>query len=268
MTERLGIIACDGALPVRIASAHPEAFVVSLAGVPNQLGKRAQEHRIEKIGGLFRALKAENVTRLVFAGALSRPKLDPASFDAEMMALAPRFASALQNGDDGLLREVVAMFEEQGFQVVGAHELLPDLTAEAGLAVGVQPSEGDLADARRGLEILAALSPIDVSQGCVVSGGQCLGIETVQGTDAMLKFVATTPAQLRCGQKGVYVKAAKAGQDVRIDMPTIGPRSIASVAKAGLAGLVIEAGRVMIVKRAEVLEAVEDTGLFLRAVEV
>ena len=265
MDGNLAILACDGALPVQIVQAYPEAMRITLTGVPHQLGPGTQEFPIEKLGSVFAALKEAGIERLVFAGSLARPAMDPAQFDPVMLSLAPRFLAAMQAGDDALLRHVIEIFEEQGVRVVGAHELLPELTADAGLHVGPPVSEADLADVDRACAILQALSPLDVGQGCAAVGGQCLGIETVQGTDALLDYVARTPDTLRRGHKGVYVKAAKAGQDLRIDMPTIGPGTIAAVAGAGLAGLVIEAGRVMILDREKTLQAAEDAGIFLTA---
>ncbi|WP_306114090.1 MULTISPECIES: LpxI family protein [unclassified Roseovarius] len=265
MAEKLAILACDGALPVQLAAAYPDALKLTLTGVPHQLGTGTVEHPIERLGSVFAALKEAQVSRLVFAGSLARPAMDPSAFDEVMIAVAPRLLAAMQQGDDALLRQVIALFEEQGVEVVGAHDLLPELTAEEGLAIGPPPTQADLDDAARACEILKALSPLDVGQGCAVAGGQCLGIETLQGTDATLGFVAGTPATLRRGHKGIYVKAAKAGQDLRIDMPTIGPATIAAVAEAGLAGLMVDAGRVMIVDRNKTLQAVEDTGIFLIA---
>lgn len=265
MAGKLAILACSGALPVRISQACPDAVKVGFQGVPNDLQGDVQLHRFEKMGDLFEGLKAQGVDRVVFAGALARPPLDPAVFDPTMMRLAPRLLAAMQGGDDALLTQVIEIFEDQGFAVMGAHELVPDLTAEEGLSFGAMPSEVDLQDASRAWDILMALSPLDVGQGCVVAGGQCLGIETIQGTDALLRFVADTPEKLRRNHKGVYVKAAKRGQDLRIDMPVIGPQTIAAVAKAGLAGVVVEADRVMIVERQETMDAVEKAGIFLSA---
>lgn len=264
MQGRLAILACGGALPVRLAEAYPDALCYTLKGVPHELGDRAEEHQVEKLGGLFASMKAAGVERMVMAGALTRPALDPTALDAETMQLVPRIMAAMQGGDDGLLRVVIGLFEDQGFAVLGAHELLPDLTATDELKIGT-PDEQDHRDAARAWDILSALSPLDVGQGCVVAGGQALGIETIQGTDALLRFVAETPERLRLGAKGVYVKAAKRGQDLRVDMPAIGPRTIDGVIKAGLAGLVIEAGRVLILEREATLCAVEEAGLFLTA---
>ena len=263
MAGRLGILACGGELPVAIAEAHPDAVPLALAGVPHDLGARAEEHRLEHLGELFAAFKACDVTRVVLAGALSRPALDPAEFDDTMREVAPGLVAAMREGDDALLRQVIALFEENGLPVVGAYELLPDLTAREGHLAGPDPGTEDLGDAARAAEILLALSAVDVGQGCAVAGGQCLGIETLQGTDATLRFVGATAPELRRGFRGVYVKAAKRGQDLRVDMPTIGPKTIAAVTRAGLAGLVIETGRVMILDRERTLQAAEESGIFL-----
>lgn len=265
MTGRLAILACGGALPVALAKANPDALQVCFSGVPHSLGAGAQEHQFEKFGALFEALHGAGITRLVLAGNLPRPSLDPAAFDAVTMALVPRLMAGMQGGDDALLTTVIAVFEEQGFSVLGAHELLPDLTVSEGFCVGPVPDDLAEADAVRAADILAALSPLDIGQGCVVAGGQCLGIETLQGTDALLGFVAATDPAFRPKAPGVFVKAAKRGQDLRVDMPAIGPGTIAGVAAAGLAGLMIEPGRVMILEREKTLAALAQAGLFLAA---
>lgn len=263
MGGRLAIIACGGGLPVQIAKAHEGALIITLADVPNNFGKKINEQRLENLGGIFADLKAASVTRVVFAGALCRPVLEREKFDPVMQKYAPGIISAMQLGDDTLLRQVVEIFEEQGFKVIGAHELLPGLTAQADLHIGPPLKGQHRADLEHARDILMALSPLDVGQGCVVEKGQCLGVETLQGTDFMLKAVADTAHRPAGG--GVFLKAAKRGQDLRIDMPAIGPETIAAVAKAGLAGLVIEAGKVMILERDKTTQAVESAGIFLSA---
>ncbi|GAB4304734.1 MAG: UDP-2,3-diacylglucosamine diphosphatase LpxI [Roseovarius sp.] len=266
MAGRLAIIACAGALPVALAEADPEALVITLEGVPSSVApERARRHRLEEIGALFAEMRAEGVARVVFAGALRRPALDPARFDPEMAALAPRLMAAMAGGDDGLLRTVIAVFEAQGFAVIGAAQILPALVAEPGLHLGPAPAPAEEADIARAAQILRAIAPLDIGQGCVVAGGQCLGIETAQGTDALLDFVAMSDPACRRGFRGVCVKAAKSGQDLRIDMPAIGPQTVAGVARAGLAGLVVEAGKVLILERDATLAAVRRAGIFLSA---
>jgi DUF1009 family protein len=262
MTGRLAILAGSGGLPVALAKADPDAFCVSFAGVPTDLSG-AHQHQFEKLGTLFDDLRTHGVQRVSFGGSMSRPPLDPTQFDSTMMALAPRLLAGMQGGDDALLRLVIEIFEEQGFEVVGAHEIAPDLTVPEGLLCGPAPSEQALKDAERAADILNALAPVDVGQGCVVAGGICVGIETIQGTDALLQMVAQTPKHLLRGQAPVFVKSPKRGQDLRVDMPAIGPATVENAAAAGVQGIVVQAGQVLLLERDDMLQAAENAGIFI-----
>ena len=265
--SKLAILAGGGALSVRLAKVVPDAVKICFAGAENALGDAAEEHNFEKLGSLFEALKAKGVTDVVMAGSMARPPLNPANFDATMLALAPRIMMAMPKGDDALLSLVIAIFEEQGFTMRGAHEIDPSLTATAGVLVGADLSKPAQADADRAIDILRALSPLDVAQGAVVANGLCYGIETLQGTDALLSFVEATPAHLR-KSGGVFVKAPKRGQDVRVDMPTIGPETIKAAAKAGLSAIVIAAGEVILLEREVLLTLATDAGISLIAQDI
>lgn len=266
---RLGVIAGSGALPVKLAAADPGAFVASFEGVACDLPEeRLTRFRYEKLGSLFSAMKAEGVTRVVMAGALSRPQIDPKQLDLTMLRLAPRIMTALSGaGDDGLLRLVISIVEEQGFQVLGAHEILPELTARPGLLAGPALHGQALADKARAKEILGGLAPLDIGQGCVVAGGLCLGIETVQGTDALLRYVAQTPDRLRRAP-GVFCKLPKAGQDLRVDMPTIGPDTLRAVAAAGIGAIVIAADKVLLMEAETLPDLARELGISILAEEL
>ncbi|PWE34287.1 DUF1009 domain-containing protein [Maritimibacter sp. 55A14] len=271
---KLAILAGDGTLPSDIAQAARTAgtpvcavdFAGVRAAVPDDVEVIAA--RFERLGALFDDLRTAGVDRVVMAGALARPALDPAALDATTLALAPRIMAALKSGDDGLLRAVIAVFEEAGFAVLGAHELVPGLVAEEGVLGAHAPTPADRADADRADAITAALGALDLGQGAVVAQGLCLGVETVQGTDAMLDWVARTGAACRPdakGARGVFLKRPKPGQDLRADMPVIGPDTVRRAAGAGLAGIVIAAGGVMILDRAATLAAADAAGLFIWA---
>jgi DUF1009 family protein len=265
--SRLAILAGNGDLPRRLADLRVDAVQISFAGVAHDLGAAAQEHSFEKMGALFDALKDQGVSEIVMAGAMSRPPLDPSAFDPVMMALAPRLIAAMQGGDDALLRLVIAIFEEQGFTVRGAHAIDPSLTLKAGVLCGDPLSDQCAADIARGSAILKTLSPHDVGQGVVVENGLCLGIETLQGTDALLGFVAQTPKHLR-KTGGVFVKAPKVGQDLRVDMPTIGPDTIDAVAAAGLSCIAVAAGAVILLSPDETLQRAKAASITLIAQEL
>ena len=266
MSGGLAVIAGAGALPGLVLAANHGAWMVRIEGVEAQNpGAPEIAARFEDLGGLFDALRAEGIETVCLAGAMARPALNPMAFDPTMRALAPRLMAAMKGGDDALLRLVVTVFEEEGFAVRGAHELAPGVTAEPGLLAGSPPDRAARDDAHRATAILAALGPVDVGQACVVAGGLCLGIETIQGTDALLAQVAATDPRLRRGARGVLVKRPKPGQDLRVDMPAIGPDTLARAAEAGLEGVVIAAGGVLLLDRAATLAAAETGGLFLLA---
>lgn len=248
-------LVATGQTPVYVTFDGSQAPVVTAPRDTNPLGAR-----LEQLGVLFDDLHTQGVTRVVFAGAMARPQIDPSLLDAHALRLVASFPK----GDDALLREVLTVFEEQGFTPVPAAQISPDLVLPAQSCWGAQPSAKDLADADTATHLLTTLSPLDLGQGAVVAGGHVLGIETLQGTDAMLGFVAETPKRLRRA-KGVFVKRPKTGQDLRIDMPTIGPDTVTAAAYAGLAGIVIAAQEVIVLDPEAVEKAVTEAGMFLLA---
>jgi len=264
--KRLAILAGRGALPQQIAVAHPKALFVHFSGLDIDLpANETTQASYERFGALFDGLKAAGVSDVVFGGALIRPTLNPLNFDAKMMQLAPGFLAAMAGGDDGLLRAVITAFEDEGFSVRGAHELVDGLTADTETLTKTPPDPQSVKDSIYGQAILEALGPLDVAQGCVVAGGVCFGIETIQGTDEMLRFVAATRLGHSPPRGGVFIKRSKIGQDMRIDMPAIGPDTIDAVVAAGLGGICIEAGRVLMLDKTTLIKRAEEMGITIWA---
>ncbi len=266
MAGRLAILAGRGALPGILAGAVSDAVHVTFSGIAVGVpaGTEHLPTSFERLGELFSGLAEKGVTDVVFAGSMSRPALDPSRFDATMHALAPRLMMAMGQGDDSLLRTVADVFEEKGFAVKGAHEILPDLLLARGSLIGPEPGKGDLDDATRAATVLDTLSPLDVGQAAVVAGGMVMGIETIQGTDAMLRFVGNTPAAL-WRKRGVLVKQPKAGQDLRFDMPVVGPATLRNAAAAGIGGVVVAAQKVLVLDQPAIRQITQDNGIFLLA---
>jgi DUF1009 family protein len=207
-------------------------------------------------------LAQSGVSRVVFAGAVRRPeRLEPELFDGRTVTLLPRILTAMQSGDDAALRAVISLFEDWDLPVVGLQDIAPDLVPEAGLLAGTL-SDRDRADADRAASIVAAIGALDVGQGAVVAGGLCLAVEALPGTDAMLASVTVWRTGSATGQGLVY-KAPKPGQDLRVDLPAIGPDTVAGAARAGLAGIAWQAGGAVLLDRAATLAAARDAGLFL-----
>jgi DUF1009 family protein len=244
-----------------LAKALDNPIYVTLDDAPVPDGIEHVTARIEKLGRLFKDLKDRDVTSVTFAGAMARPKINPVLLDRHAL----RLAMSMGKGDDALLREVLAVFADQGFSIKGAVDICPSLVLDKSVLWGRTPSKQDDKDAQRALDVLNTLAPHDVGQGAVCAGGMILGIETLQGTDSMLSYVAQTPNHLR-RSKGVFVKTPKRAQDLRIDMPTIGLDTIQGVITAGLAGLIIPAEQVIVLDRAAVKSRIEEAGLFLKTI--
>lgn len=263
----LAILAGRDALPRLIAEERQAAgqpyLVISFGAVaePWMAAHPHEVHEFEKAGRLFAALRAAGCSHVVFAGAMERPRLRPWRADSRARALMGKAVGLLAKGDDGLLSGLAEIFEAEGFGVVGTQDCLAGLTAGAGVLGRHRPGGQDRMDVARGAAILTALGPLDVGQAVVVAGGLCLGIEALEGTDALLERVAGL--RDRGPEGGVLVKLTKPGQDRRFDLPTIGPRTVEGAVAAGLNGIAIEAGRANLIDREATLRAADAVGLFL-----
>lgn len=272
MGAPVGIIAGRGDLPGKVARALGAAGrSVVMAGLATERVEAPDDvpfvaFRLERLGALFRTLRARGVTQVVFAGGIDRPRIDPRRFDLKTWTLLPRMLRALRTGDDSALRIVIDVFQREGFGVIGVHELIPELLPTPGFLTRAVPSKADRRDAERAAEIVTALSTVDIGQGAVVAQGVALAVETMPGTDRMLQWVADTAGAWRPnpeGARGVLFKGPKTGQERRADLPVIGPQTVAGARRAGLAGIVIAEGGVMILDQSAVVEACDAAGLFL-----
>lgn len=263
---RLALIAGAGALPAAVVGAMTERpLVCALDGFAPQGLTPDLTFRIERLVPTLRALAERDVTEVAFAGAVQRPRLDPALFDPATAQMVPRLLAAMQAGDDATLREVIAIFEEMGFTIRSASDIAPSLLPGPGLLAGSLTPQ-DEADATRAAAIVEALGAVDVGQGACVAQGLCLAVEALPGTDAMLAAVAALPGTLRPNPaqgRGLFFKAPKPGQDRRIDQPTIGTATLSAVSAAGLGGVVFQAGGVLCMDLPLMQAEAQRLGLFL-----
>jgi DUF1009 family protein len=259
------MIAGAGRLPVELVAAlDTPPLVCAPEGAETALPVDVP-FRFERLVPFLRDLGARGVTQVVFAGAIHRPRLDPSLFDPETAALVPRLLPALQGGDDALLRAIIEVFNEFDLDVQGAGGLAPVLLAPQGTLTARAPTRDETADATRATGILSALDVADVAQAVIVARGLCLGVEAIYGTDALLAQVATARPSREPRSGGVLAKRAKAGQDLRMDLPTVGPATIAGMQAAGLTGLCLQAGRVIMLERARMIAEADAAGITIWA---
>ncbi len=270
--SKLGIIAGGGDLPVALAE-HCAAdgaayFVARIAGLasPALDAHPGAAHSLGAMGARMQALREAKCDAIVLLGQV--PRQDPRTLDLDEggRAMVPALLAAAPRGDDALLRAVLSEHERAGFRVIGVDEVMQALLAPAGVWGAVSPNAAHLADIKRAAALAHAFGAYDVGQGVVVCDGLTLAVEAQEGTDAMIARVAELPLALRGApgaRRGVLVKRPKPMQERRIDLPTIGVRTIEGAVRAGLAGVAVEAGGALGVRRSEIIANADRAGIFV-----
>jgi UDP-2,3-diacylglucosamine hydrolase len=273
ISSPVGLIAAGGVMPFAVADSliargiNPVLFALKGACDPVRV-ERFRHHWISvgQIGKAVKLFRAENCRDLVFIGTLVRPALSEIRLDWGTLRVLGRVWAAFRGGDDHLLSGIGRIFEQDGFRMVGIRDVAPDLLMPEGCLTRAAPDDAAAADIAKGRDVLRALSPFDIGQATVVIDGHVVGVEDIEGTDGLLARVARLRAEGRIrasAARGVLVKAPKSGQDLRFDLPTLGPRTIEGAAAAKLAGIAIVAGNTIVVEPQIMIEAADAAGLFV-----
>ena len=270
--DRIAIVAGSGRLPVdlveNLAAHGHKPFVVLVRGEasPELASRDHEDLTVENFAGLAPLLKRQGITHVVFAGGISRrPKLGALKPSLALLKFLPRALAALAKGDDGMLRALAAAVEALGVKVVGAHQIAPDLLASEGPMTSTAPQKSDWRDLEAAAQAARAIGVLDIGQGAVAIGGRAIALEGVEGTDGMLERVKElrSHGRLAAKKRGVLVKCAKPGQELRMDLPSIGPDTVTMAHAAGLAGIGVEADRSLVLDMANVIGEADRLGLFV-----
>jgi DUF1009 family protein len=269
----VAIISGGGTLPFTVAAAIERAgrpvVLFPIRGWADPAAFGSYRHHWLHLGsaGRFRRLARQEMCRdVVLIGNGVRPAIHDLRFDWLMLRLLPRTIGLFKGGDDQLLSGVAKLFEEQGFRLIGPHEVAPEILVAEGPLGLIKPSPAHAQDIARGFELIAAINAFDVGQAAVIADNRVLAIEAAEGTDRMLDRVAALRAEGRINiaeSTGVLIKAPKPTQDRRIDLPSIGPRTVEKVVSAKLAGIAVAAGETVIAEPLRVLEAADRAGIFV-----
>ena len=269
----LALICGGGTLPLAVADSAAKRgrdlvlFPISGHAEPATVA-RYRHHwlRVGQFGAFTRLARAAGCRDVVWIGGLVRPSLWSLRPDFLAIKSLPKIIRAYRGGDNHLLTGVSKLFEEQGFRLVGAHEVAPEILVPEGALGQVDASEKDREDIAFGFAYLQASGAFDVGQAAVVAERRVLAVEAAEGTDQMLARVAELRANGRIGVApgaGVLVKAPKPGQDHRFDLPSIGPQTVIGVARAGLAGIAVVADKTVIADAENVVREADRSGIFV-----
>lgn len=273
LSSTVGIIAGSGVLPFSVAELLRgrgiTPFLFAIRGFCDPVRVARFPHHwvaLGQVGRLTRLIRAEGCGDIVFIGGLVRPALSEIRLDWGTLRAIPEIAKALRGGDDHLLTGVSRIFERHGFRVVGIQDVAPELLMPEGSITRRTPDAEALADITMGRDLMRAISPFDVGQAVVVIDGHVVAVEDIEGTDQLLTRVARLRADKRIRAKtgrGVLVKTPKVQQDLRFDLPTLGPKTIDGVIEAGLAGIGIVAGRTLVAEADVMTAKADQAGLFV-----
>ena len=242
--KKLGIIAGGGTLPRSLIEhcrkTGRDFFVIAVEGNADPaLFTENVPHmwiRIGQAGSGFKRFRDEKVEEVVMIGTIRRPSFKELIPDMRTTAFFAKIgAKAL--GDDGILRALIKEIESENMRVVGIHEVMSNILVKSGVLGKVKPGKEDLIDIRRGVQTAFELGKLDIGQSVFAAGF------------------------------GVLVKLRKPRQDMRIDLPTIGARTVENAKASGLNGLAVHAGNTLIVDEAEVIKAADRAGLFVIGIE-
>lgn len=271
--SRLAIVAGGGDLPRRVAEqarrANRDPLLVGLKGfVDATLLSEFDgvELSIGQLGKLMQLMRKEGCEEMVFAGSVKRPDFASLSLDLKGMQSLPKILAAARKGDDALMRAVMDVFADAGFRIIGADDVLADLRVGPGPLGAISPAQEHWQDIRRAAEVAKMSGSLEIGQGAVSCDGLILAVEAQEGTDRMLARIPDLIAEIRGtpeARRGVLVKRPKPQQERRIDLPTIGIRTVEGAAAAGLAGIAVEAGGALVVDREAVAKAADAAGLFV-----
>ena len=270
----VAVLAGSGRLPLELVeqlrAAGRDHRILAFRGFADGALRR-QAHAVCDLldpGAVLARLEGWSASAVTLVGAVGRP--GPPALLGAFAAYRNRveLRSLVARGDDHLLRGAVRLLEEHGYRVVGAHELAPGLAVPADFRGGAPVAEEDRAAIATALTLLETFSAYDIGQAAVVERQRVLAVEGPEGTDRMLRRVAALRRSWfrRAREGGVLVKAAKRGQDLRVDMPAIGPRTVLEAKRAGLSGIAVGARSTLVLDRDETVRTAERAGLFVISV--
>lgn len=265
--KKLGIIAGGGRLPDMMVEYCLEKdipfHVVVFKGQPHPENctlytAKTTEHALGQVGKVIQTFKDEQVTHLVMGGSLEKPSLFDLRFDFKGLKIMNRLRT---KHDDALLNSVCLFLEEEGFEVLGAHEVREDLLMPFGLLTKKQPNEQQKNNIEIGMEAVEALGALDIGQAAIIKDGVILGVEGVEGTSELIERCAKFRG--KSNQGAILVKAAKPNQNLRVDMPTIGLKTIKKLVELKYEGVAILSGQSLFIDNTSAIELANKNDLFI-----
>lgn len=266
--RKIGLIAGNGSFPLAFAKAAKEKglHVVAVAHEGETLPELAELVdgifwiKVGQLGKLIKIFKDQDVADVLMAGGIKKTHLFSGAVpDMRGMAVLARM---IHKKDDFLLRAVAQELESEGITVRESTLYLDNLLAQPGVLTRRKPSRHELQDIEFGWHIAKEIGKLDIGQAVVIKNQAVLAVEAIEGTDEAIRRGGRL-----CREGAVIVKICKPGQDIRFDLPAVGPQTVQSMQEVKASCLAIEAGKTIILDREIVLSEANRAGISIVARE-
>ncbi|MFZ9305848.1 MAG: LpxI family protein [Candidatus Fonsibacter ubiquis] len=264
----LGIIAGETSLPKYLINKlikNNSKFLILDLTKSNNFKKYANSYslKITQLGKAISILNKNNCKKIIFIGKVKRPEISLLKFDKKVFFYLPRLYSAFKKGDGSILKEIIKIFNENKIKVLNSMKFTPELVFNEKNINNIKVSNLDKTSINKGIEIIKTLSKFDIGQSAVLNNGYVLAIEGPEGTDEMIKRSAYLSKKLKLKNKSILIKFPKAGQDLRVDLPTLGLDTVKNCIKANIKGIAVKRSQNIILERDKIFNLTKKNNFFI-----
>jgi DUF1009 family protein len=269
LSSRFGLIAGNGKFPFLVLeAARSRGIDMVVAAIKEETFPEIEQHAntvhwmsLGQLGKLIKTFKAEGVSQAVMAGQVKHKQIFSGIIpDLKMIQL---LASLATKNTDSLIGAVAKVLEQEGIQLIDSTLFLRPLIPDPGILTRRAPSDDEKRDLDYGYKIARELGRLDLGQTVVVCDGACVALEAMEGTDVVMERAAS----LVNGRTLRVVKLAKPNQDLRFDVPVIGPPTVQLMRRLNVSALAIEARKTLMIDREDIVRSADEAGLAIVAVE-
>jgi len=264
----LGIIAGETSLPKYLINKlikNNSKFLILDLTKSNNFKKYANSYslKITQLGKAISILNKNNCKKIIFIGKVKRPEISLLKFDKKVFFYLPRLYSAFKKGDGSILKEIIKIFNENKIKVLNSMKFTPELVFNEKNINNIKVSNLDKTSINKGIQIIKTMSKFDVGQSVVINNGYVLAIEGPEGTDEMIKRSAYLSKKLKLKNKSILIKFPKAGQDLRVDLPTLGLDTVKNCIKANIKGIAVKRSQNIILERDKIFNLTKKNNFFI-----
>jgi len=224
--------------------------------------KNSHSISIGQFGKIIKILKHNNCNKVLFAGKVTKPNFSKLKLDLKGIYYIPRIIKASKLGDAAILKEIIKILNQQSIKTISSVTFNPELSLKKGNYSKIKPNKEDKKNIIKAIITLNKLGKYNFSQGTVVINKKVIAIEGKGGTEKMLKKCKSKKFR----NNGVLVKFPKKGQDLRIDLPTVGFKTLKQCKTAGLKGIILKSKKNVFLERKKCITFANKNKMFLTVV--